>query len=42
MKFEPIHEILVLMAYAWVKVQNFKNPELLISNLEHCSMPSNY
>ena len=26
---------------AWVKVQNFQNPELLKSNLKTCSMPSN-
>ena len=25
---EPVHEILVLIAYAWVKVQNLQNPEL--------------
>ena len=27
--YEPAHKIVVLIAYAWVKVQNFPNPELL-------------
>ena len=25
---EPAHKILVLIAYPWMKVQNFQNPEL--------------
>ena len=28
-----------IFAYAWVKVKNFKNPELSKSNLKTCCMP---